>query len=173
MNAVMPERSFQASICAEQHCLSADFPCWGAVCGNKIDPLGEVKMERAFATLSAGLLIVWTLAVITSVSLGGHILEIFQPAVFLFLVLPSVFPTISVFGWLLVERKPTTLKLAGIIGAAVAISILSLAWVYLDTNDLLARTLIPFISIPVGGGIVFACLAYFIGAKLPEAREKS
>lgn len=122
-------------------------------------------MERAFATLSVGVLIVWALSVIIS---GGNFSGIFQLGTLLFMILPSLFPTICIFVWLLIDRRPTAYKLAGIVGAAAVISCLGIWWVYLGTGDGIGRTYVPLISIPVAGGIIFGCLAYFTGAKLPK-----
>lgn len=130
----------------------------------------DKQMNRAFTTLSAGLLIVWTLAVVCSVFLGIGPLGLFQPGIVLFALLPGTFPTLCIFAWLLIDRNPTPFKLTGIVCAAVGISLIGLWGVYLGTDDGIGRTYVPVIVIPIGAGVVFAYLAYFIGAKLAERR---
>lgn len=159
-------RAFQANMRAKQYG-HLRFPHFrDAVCGGYRDKL----MNRAFATLSAGLLIVWTLAVVCSVFLGVGPVGLFQPGIILFVLLPGTFPTLCIFVWLLIDRNPTTFRLAGTVCAAVGISLIGLWGVYLGTDNGIGRTYVPVIVIPIAGGIVFAYLAYFIGAKLAERR---
>ena len=127
--------------------------------------LGKQCMERAFATLSVGLLVVWTLAM-TIVSFGGSPGFFFEPFVLLFVLLPSLLPTFCVFLWLLIDKRPNTSKLARVAGVSVIISSVALWLVSLGTDDPLADFLLPLTLLPVAVGVIFAWLAYVFSAKL-------
>ena len=127
-------------------------------------------MERAFATLAVGLLIVWTLAVVYTVSLVGSPLEVLQPGILLFLVLPSAFPTLCVFVWLLVDRKRTELKLAAIVGAAVGVSLLGI-WMLYSASSGEGNAYAPLLIFPTALGVIIAYVSDFIGAKLPKRED--
>lgn len=127
-------------------------------------------MERAFATLSVGLLIIWTLAVAVSVPFGAFPLGIFQVGSLLFYLLPTALPTLAVFVWLLIDRKPTELKLAAIVGAALGVSLLGIWMLYSATSGE-GKAYVPLLIFPTALGFIIAYVSEFIGAKLPKRKE--
>lgn len=128
-------------------------------------------MERALATLSIGSLIAWTSVVIIVLAITRDFINIFQPWALLFLLLPAVLPTLCTSLWLLRDKRPSVPKLGGVIAIAVTILLVGQWLVYLGTDDEISRTYVSLLYFPIAGGALCACVAYYLGAKLPKPRR--
>ncbi|WDR05344.1 hypothetical protein PSQ90_13785 [Devosia rhodophyticola] len=126
-------------------------------------------MERAFATLSVGLLIAFAFVMIY-VALGGDFFGVFQYWISLIIVIPFLFPTIFIFVWLSIDKNPKTSKLIAAIGIAVTILFIALGVIYFSISDPLGNFVILLLFIPVAGGAHLACIAYYLSNKLLKHR---